>query len=127
MPTHNFTYNWSRNGESISNVVSVTTDGEYNFDVSLTSEQADKQVLIVLDQSALASICISTTVDVTIETNNSATPDDTLGVNAGEPLIWTNVSGLTCPITQDVTTVYVTNEEATAGTVKFRFLQDATP
>jgi hypothetical protein len=127
MPTHNFSYVWSRNGETISNVVAVTSDGEHNFDVSLTSEQVHKQLDIALDVSELKAIVISTTVDITLKTNDSGTPIQTLTIEAGEPLIWQVESGLTNPLTTDVTAMYFTNGEATTGTVKLRFLEDATP
>lgn len=127
MPSHNFTLAWSRSGESISKTVTVTADSEYNADIPLTASQADEQVAATLDVSEIKSIFISSDVDVTLETNSSSAPDETLSITADEPFVWRTGSGVTNPLETDITALYLTNGDATAGTVKIRILYDGTP
>lgn len=127
MPSHNFTLAWSRSGESISKTVTVTADSEYNADIPLTASQADEQVAATLDVSEIKSIFISSDVDVTLETNSSSAPDETLSITADEPFVWRTGSGVVNPLETDITALYLTNGDATAGTVKIRILYDGTP
>jgi len=125
--THTLTLGWARSGESISAAVAVSNDTEKNADVTLTASQANKQVALTIDVSELKALFISSDVACTVETNNSTTGDDTLTIVADQPLVWFTGCGLTNPLGTDVTTVYVTNDEATAGTCKIRALVDGTP
>lgn len=127
--THTLTLTYTRSGEQISRNVAISADGEPNVDFTLTSSQSNKQVLIAIDVSALKSIYIDSTTDITIKTNSSSEEDDTISVSGGEPLVWFTGCGLATPFTSgtDVTQIYVTNGEASAGTVKIRCLHDATP
>lgn len=125
--THTYTLGYARSGESISQTVAVSNDSELNADVALTASEANKRVAMAIDVSQMKGLFISSDVDVTIETNNSGTPVDTLSISADEPLIWFATSPLTNPLGTDVTTIYVTNGEATAGTCKIRVLIDGTP
>ena len=129
MPTHTIATTWSRSGETISQSVSVTADGEINADVALTASQANKQVDVAIDVSDLKSLLISSDVNCTVYTNaaSGGSPDQTIAITADKPLIWNQYSGLENPLDTDVTALYITNGAAAAGTVKIRALLDVTP
>lgn len=124
--THTFTLGWARSGESISRTVAVSNDSELNADIALTASEANKLVAMAIDVSQMKGLFIDSDVDVTIETNNSGTPVDTISVTANEPVIWFATSPLTNPLGTDVTAIYLTNGDATAGTCKIRVLVDGT-
>lgn len=127
MPTHNFTYGWSRNGESISRTIEVTAPGEKNFDVSLTSGQANKLYEATIDVSTMKSLIIDSPADdITLKTNSSGSPAQTLTIKAGEPLVWCEDSGLPNPLTTDVTAFYLSTAATRAVTAKIRILEDVT-
>lgn len=127
--SHVLTLNWTRSGEQIALNVTVSADGEVNRNVELTALQADEQVVLNIDVSALSLLYVSSDVDVTIDTNSSSEPDDTLTVTADNPLVWYTGCGLPNPFASgtDVTQVFITNGDNEAGTVKIRVLLDATP
>lgn len=66
-----------------------------------------------IDVSEVQSILIKSDQDITIKTNSSGSPDDTLAIKAGMPYIWiTGKSYDTLKLTVDVASIYVTNTAA---------------
>lgn len=127
MPSHILTLSWTRESESITQRSTTTADGEKNIDVALTASVANKQVNLTLTVANLKSVYIQTDVEITLKTNSSGTPDQTLTIEPGTPLIWNETMASACPIEDNITAFYITNTEATAGTAKLRFLEDVTP
>ena len=113
----------------------------YEHDVSFTRKSdvsesipdgsTDMIVLWNVDISALVSLIIGSDQDLTIETNNpggaSAAPDDTLALKADQAVDWCEDDVMTCPITADVTILYVTNASGSTATLEIRAGMDATP
>ena len=134
MPSHILSLTWIRGSEQIpttSTPVTITADGEINADISIDASAVDKQATIAIDVSVLKCLVLSCDKGLTIQTNDGTTPDDTLTLTANEPLIWWSTSGITCPLTVDVTDLYCTRAGADAATgtatLKVRSLQDVTP
>lgn len=125
MPTHNITQSWSRSGEAVSVTVVATGSGEVNVDETIPASQTNMLITLAVDVSALKSLYISSDETLTIKTNSSGSPTDTLTITGGKPLVWYTGCGFSCPLTGDVTVIYVTNSAAAA--LKIRTLQDATP
>lgn len=127
MPTHILGLSWNRGTDSISQTVSLTADGEHNYDITVPASTTNKQVDCVLDVSELKSIYIKSDVAVTIKTNSTGSPDNTFSIAASSPFVWYYGSGITNPIGTDVTVLYITNATSGAATVYLRFIEDDTP
>lgn len=100
----------------------LTGQALIEIDVPLTSEQADEQIDLTFLTGDLTAGCLIffSDVDVTLETNSTGSPGNTITVAAGGS---TRVTTLAAHIT----TLYATNNDATAGTLKIRGVKDATP
>ena len=115
---HSFTQQWEQGNNSISKRISITADCEKNVSISVPDSSTD-----------LKSILIATDQDITVETNDGTTPDDTFTIEANNPLVW-NVD---CPLPNpfasavDVTDLYITNASGSAAAIEIRTLVDATP
>lgn len=125
MPTHTYGVSWTQGTESVQNTVSVTADLGKQLDVAVAANQTNYEVDYTLDVSSCKGLYISSDVAMTVKTNSSGSPDQTITLTANTPVIWYTGIGATCPITTDVTKLYVTN--TTAGTLKVRSLEDVTP
>lgn len=127
MPVHTISQTWSRSGERISRDVEVEASGEKNLDITLTAAQANKLYEITLDVSEMKSLVVdSPSSTITIKTNSSGSPVQTLTIEAGIPLVWHHESGLPNPLTTDVTALYVSTAATVAVSAKFRALEDVT-
>jgi len=97
---------------TLSTAVTKTADGSYIFDDAIAANQTDKLLAASVDVSQVQAIYISSDQDCTIETNSSSSPAQTLAIDANNPLVWTKDSGVTNPLTTDITALYVTNTTA---------------
>lgn len=121
-----FTPKWSRNGESIPIDVTITTDASLDWDVVVPGNTADLLVAAAIDVSQMKSLFIHSDVDVTIETNSSSSPGNTITVKANRPVQWYVDGGIANPLTTDVTAFYITRGSAGDALVKIRIMVDAT-
>jgi len=94
---------------------------------SIPDESTDLEVVFPLDVSAIKAIFIKSDQDITIETNDGSSPDDTLTLTADCPYIWHENSEYTNLLTADVTSLFVTNASGAAATLEIEAIVDATP
>ena len=87
---------------------------------------ADLEVIWQCDVSQVKLIIITADQDLTIETNNGTTPDNTISLKADLPYIWRMNDYNTLKLTVDVTKLYVTNGSGVATTLKIAGLYDPT-
>lgn len=127
--THRFNATYQAGNEAaIGSVVEVTGESEANLSgISVAAASPDTQVILGLRAAGLKTLYILSDKDLTVETNDGTTPDDTISVKANVPYLWSLASGVTCPITVDVVDVFLTNTGTGTATVHIRALQDATP
>lgn len=93
-------------------IADSTTDGEYNM---------------AADVSTMSYLYIESDQDITIETNDGTTPDDTLTITANNPVIWYTGCFYSNPITTNITTnIFVTNSSGSTATLYMVVGQDAT-
>lgn len=113
----------------IEQVVDMTGSGVIDVQESVGDGQTDLQINVAIDVSALQAIQISSDQDVTIETNNGTTPDDTFTLKANKPITWVANDVAANPFASgvDVTAVFVTNSSGSTANVKILGVQDATP
>ena len=84
---------------------------------SIADSTTDQLVSINIKHSTLALFAIVSTVAMTVKTNSSSSPQETLTLTANKPIVW----GSTMPddpISGDVSALYVTNSSGSAGTIK---------
>lgn len=127
MPTHKINQDWQAGNESISKQITITADGEANLEVAVADESADLAINVAIDYSALKLLYIVSDQDLTVETNDGSSPDDTLTLLAGIPIVWFEGCGFTNPLSADVTALYATNASGADATLTVKTLQDATP
>lgn len=125
--TDNLTFTYSDGGTPITVTVSISDGVRNTFNTALTANMTNVQKNWTCDVSELKSLVIFSDFGVTIETNDSGTPTDTITVTANKPVFWYTGCGLTCPITADVTTIYLTTGAGAGGTLRIRKLEDETP
>jgi hypothetical protein len=80
---------------------------------------------VAIDVSAVKSFRMQSDVAMTVKTNSSGSPDDTITLVAGIPYVWTTDSYDAFLLGTDVTKVYVTNVAEAA--FKIEVIQDSTP
>lgn len=103
---------------------SVAGDGEAAFDGTVATSTT-QEILVGFGHDALKSFAVYSSGAVTIKTNSSGAPDNTLNCPAGLT-IWNTNDIAANPFTADVTKLYAVNGSATnALTLKIRVLYDA--
>ena len=105
--------------------VSADTVGPI-FTETVANSITDKRFGCPIDQSQVQALLISSTGALTIKTNSSTSPTQTITLVANQPVIWKTGEG-SCPITADVTDIYVTNSGASAITLNLIVGYDNTP
>ena len=112
------------------NAISIDANRSFSGDSQLAIQQdiaastTDQEILAAIDISQAKLVMIKSTQDVTIKTNNSGTPIDTLAVKANVPMVWRNGDYNAIFLTADVTAFYVTNATASQATVQILALVD---
>lgn len=117
--SHTITQGYKSGAGSATSVSHVITgDTESNTEKTVAGSTTNKLITIAIDVSAILSLMIYSTKAVTIKTNSTSDPDDTLAVPAGGQIIWKSTDLTACPLTVDVTALYVTNAGSTDADVK---------
>lgn len=105
----------------------INAGAQHSLDESIADGATDLEVAFTLDISATKSFMIKADQAMTVKTNDSGSPTDTLSLLAGVPYIWHENSLGTFLLTGDVTALFVTNASGTAGTLTIEALSDPTP
>lgn len=108
---------------------SATVSGEMKTvcQVTVPAETTDMEVDVAIDISTVLGIVIHSSQAVTVETNSSSAPDDTLTLIANKAYEWEENSYDDLILTVDVTKLYLTNAGSSAATFKIRTVTDPTP
>jgi hypothetical protein len=118
------------NGTVISKTFDITAGGEINIDESIAGPATNAQVALTLDVSQVRSLFISADGALTLKTNSSGSPTNTIALAAGVPFIWASgdaaLRDTSGTAMEDVTTLYVTNAGSTAVVLQLRALHDPT-
>lgn len=126
--THTVTWTYrDQSSNPITKTAIVIGGTEKNIDASVPVA-ADQAYPITLDRTKLLSLCLYSDVALTIETNSSSAPTDTIVLTAGQNRQWELATdGLAaCPITASVTSMFLTNAAAGVAAFKLRALLSAT-
>jgi hypothetical protein len=80
-----------------------------------------------LDVSAIKSVYILSDQNMTLKTNSSGSPAETISLVANVPLTWYTNCYYTNLLATDITALYLTNASAAAASFTLEALTDATP
>lgn len=114
-------------GVSTSNAFTFTGDGRESRQVVVPDSTTDKLVNIAIDIDQMRLIYIVSDQDITLETNNAGTPQETIALKAGKPLVWYLGSYFALPFAGDVTSMYLTNASGSEALFELHMIHDATP
>lgn len=108
--------------------------GGKTYSASLAEQLADvassnstTQMNMALKVANVKAFAIVSDVNVTLKTNSSGSPANTLVLVAGIPYIWTIDSYDTFKLTTDVTALFFVNATGTDANIKVTAVVDATP
>jgi hypothetical protein len=128
MATHNLKYSLSGSGKALERTVSPTGTGVVLIDgETVATGETDSEINFDLDVSACTSFFLVSDQDVTFETNDGDTADDTLSLKAGVPYVWHEDAYVDFLLGTDVTSVFITNASGSTATIYCVALYDATP
>jgi hypothetical protein len=103
---------------------SVTADSEVALETNVDAGATNFMRALTVNFTQIVSMGIHSTKAVTIKTNSSSAPDQTFTLIAGQGIVWdtTDLSVTACPITTNLTKVYITNNDSTDSDVLMYFL-----
>ena len=97
--------------------ISSSATGNLGIDVSVAvpATTTNQLYTLAVDVSQIQSLFLYSDGVLTLKTNSTGSPDQTLVFAANMPLVWVTGMPSANPLTTDVTKFYITN--ATAGTL----------
>lgn len=95
------------------------------IDEEIAASTTNDEIVIAIDVSNLVVLGIYSNVDLTIKTNSSGSPDDTLSIVGGVPYVWDEDSYDACLIGTDVTKIFVTTGAGNAANLLITVLQNS--
>ena len=121
------TNSWRSGGTIRSGTITRTAGLLNRYAETIPGESTDLEIACVIDVSELEGLYIKCDRALTIETNDGTTADDTITLAAGEPLVWASGNNVVCPLTADVTSIFVTLAAGADATLEMEILVDPTP
>ncbi len=94
---------------------------------TIAGEATDTQVACACNVSAAKAVVMFASGALTVKTNSSSNPQETITLAANQVLVWINgTPGAVSPFANDVTTIFATNAAQTAVTLTIKIVEDAT-
>lgn len=84
------------------------------------------QLELAFEVAKLKSFLAISDVDLTIKTNSSSAPQETLTVGPDNPIFWCSDTGPAAPFAGDVTKIFVTEANASDARLQIKALVDPT-
>lgn len=127
--THTIGMSWGSGARSLAANKAYTGDLQSSINQAVASDASELEVIVAIDVSEVEVFYMKSDVDLTVKTNSSGAPDDTIVLVANVPYEWTVDSYDSFLLSTDVTSLFLTNDSnpATAGTLELEVLADPTP
>jgi hypothetical protein len=123
MFTHNITTQYSDNAGLVTMQANpYNGQTQAAFDGTIAANTTNQLVSISWPVTGMQSVLLSSNVNLTVLTNSTTTPGQTINLLANIPIVWGPQQGGANPITVAVTALYVTNGTANPATFKVRAL-----
>lgn len=114
-------------GDAISKTIAYSNDAVDLVNIAVPAPSTNLAVALSIDVSELKYLYIVADQVLTLKTNSTGTPANTIVLVAGLPLIWVHNYYYSNPLAAaDVTILYVTNASGTAATLQLIALEDPT-
>lgn len=104
----------------------ISSGTKVTIDETIPASTTNQLVAFTLDVSQCKAFSMISTVNMTVKTNSSGSPADTVVLAANIPYVWTNDDYTTFKLGTDVTALYITNATTGAGTFTLISLADPT-
>jgi hypothetical protein len=112
---HTLTYNWSNGSVTLAQSVVCVGQEEINVGIVIPSSTTNKLLTgFTFTLANLQDIYILSDQDMTLKTNSTGSPQETLTIKANKPFAWNINSGVPVPFAGNVTAVYATTGVLTA-------------
>jgi len=121
MFTHKVGVTFSNDAGTITSTTDTyLVDAEVNLDDTVTAGASNKEFDVNITQANIKTLCLMSTKDVTLKTNSTSTPQETINLAANKQLVWTIDHLEAKPFSGNVTKFYFTNSGTSDATIKFR-------
>lgn len=127
MAQHTITTNVASGNVTVPGGAAITASGIAELDDSTIPSSNDNQIGIAFPYATLKSFAVVSSVNMTLEFNNSTTGVPTIVLVANIPYYWRSDSGITNPFTADVTKCYTSQSSGAVARLRMSALYDATP
>lgn len=120
-------------GKVVRKTVTSTDEAKHSFSYTINDSQTDEQKAFDLDISEAKSIYIVSTQNITLEWNDAAGTQGSIGMLADEPVVWWSTQktdgGVTLnPLgTTDLTDFFWTNASGGNAKINIEIVYDASP
>jgi hypothetical protein len=126
--TDKITRSYTGNGSAITSTVGeYTGNGIASFDDDIAAGATNVEIDITFPFASIQALAIVSSQDLTLKTNSTSTPGDTISIKGGVGIVWGKDFHEANPFTADVTKLFATNATTNKSTLKIRVLFDATP
>jgi hypothetical protein len=119
------TQSWSSGGTVRSGTITRSAGLLNRYGETIPGDSTDLEVACVIDVSELKALYMFSARAMTVKTNNPT--DDTINLAAGEPLAWAANNGVACPLTVDVTALFIDLAVGADSVLIMEVLVDPTP
>jgi hypothetical protein len=109
---------------------SLVVDNLLNWEKTLPASASNAQFAATFafaNIKALGISCKGGEAGITLKTNSTSTPGDTITIKPNAPLIWSVNDNGACPFTANVTAIYITNNSADEMDIAIGVAIDSTP
>jgi hypothetical protein len=123
MFTHKITSTYATDeGNAVSALSTYTGTAEVGYDGTVPATTDLVEVDIAWLHANVHALLLYSSTALTIKTNNSGSPVQTLVLTAGQAIVWGTDHTEANPVTADVTKLFLSNDSANIATVKIRVL-----
>ena len=126
--THSVTKGYKSDEGTITSVVTAFTgDAESGIEATIGVGVTNQHFVYALTLSQVVIMVMYSSTSMTVKTNSSTTPQETINLAAGAQLVYesSNTTGAPMFFAGNITGFYVTNNDPKAGNFKFRALLNA--
>ena len=109
-------------GNAITVISKYTGSTEVAYDGTVAATTDLQEVDIAFIRANVHALLLYSSQALTIKTNNSGTPIDTITLAAGQAIVWGTDHPEVNPFAHDVTKIFLSNDTANIATVKIRVL-----
>ena len=114
-------------GETVDMRQTLSGSGGLIVEESIPDSTTNQLVSLAFVLAELLAYYMVSDKALTIKTNSSSTPQETISLAAGVPFVYVPGAGLASPFAGNVTALYATNASGSAAALQIRVLVDATP